>query len=54
MDEEIEYLTFQKYFYLTDDGKKVYDTDLIREDMEAELEFLEKQNNERRNRQIDW
>ena len=41
---ELEYLTFNKYFYLTDDGKKVYDTDLIREDMEAELEFLEKQN----------
>jgi hypothetical protein len=44
-NNEIEYLTFQKYFYLTDDGKKVYDTDLIREDMEAELEFLEKQRN---------
>jgi|LULM01.1.fsa_nt_gb hypothetical protein len=44
MSDEIEYLTFQKYFRLTDDGKKIYDTDLIREDMEAELEFLEKQN----------
>lgn len=41
---EIEYLTFQAYFYLTDDGKKVYDVDLIREDMELELEMLEKSN----------
>jgi hypothetical protein len=49
MSEEIEYLTFQKYFCLTDDGKKVYDIDLIREDMEAELEFLKKQNENENN-----
>ena len=39
-----EEILLKKYFYLTDEGKKVYDIDLIKEDFEEVIYALEQLN----------
>jgi hypothetical protein len=39
-----EEILLKKYFHLTDEGKKVYDIDLIKEDFEEVIYALEQLN----------
>jgi hypothetical protein len=39
-----EEILLKKYFYLTDEGEKVYDIDLIKEDFEEVIYALEQLN----------
>jgi hypothetical protein len=51
MNEKKHIIEIESCFYLTDDGKKVYDIALIREDFEEAINALEQLNqlNERKN-----
>ena len=51
MNEKKHIIEIESYFYLTDDGKKVYDIALIREDFEEAINALGQLNqlNERKN-----